>query len=175
MTCLDSMLCLLTFVLKTRFYWAFPFLSNFTSCYWENRRIWYDNQIAMKFAMICSSTFFYLFFVFFSSSSSSLYFDKFKVFVHFEFVFSQRCLTLLNLGPYWLSIQTSSWPRFLENITQNLIPIIELQNVALLNDRSDHVRNCKFLMAKLLCFFLWRFYNLICNLEHCIHLVVNTY
>lgn len=63
MTCLDSMLCLLTFVLKTRFYWAFPFLSNFTSCYWENRRIWYDNQIAMKFAMICSSTFFYLFFV----------------------------------------------------------------------------------------------------------------
>lgn len=102
MTCLDSMLCLLTSVLKTRFYWAFPFLSNFTSCYWENRRIGYDNQIVMKFVMIYSSTFFYLFFVFFSSSSSSLYFDKFKVFVHFEFVFSQRCLTLLYLGPYWL-------------------------------------------------------------------------
>lgn len=102
MTCLDSMLCLLTSVLKTRFYWAFPFLSNFTSCYWENRRIWYDNQIVMKFVMIYSWTFFYLFFVFFSSSSSSLYFDKFKVFVHFEFVFSQRCLTLLYLGPYWL-------------------------------------------------------------------------
>lgn len=173
MTCLDSMLCLLTSVLKTRFYWAFPFLSNFTSCYWENRRIGYDNQIVMKFVMIYSSTFFYLFFVFFSSSSSSLYFDKFKVFVHFEFVFSQRCLTLLYLGPYWLRKKYSDI--ILTKIQQNLTPIIELQNVALLNDRSDHVRNCKFLMAKLLCFFLWRFYNLICNLEHCIHLVVNTY
>lgn len=47
--------------------------------------IWQSN--CYEIVMIYSSTFFYLFFVFFSSSSSSLYFDKFKVFVHFEFVF----------------------------------------------------------------------------------------
>lgn len=80
---------------------------------------WFVLQLSFIFSL----------FVFYSSLSSSLYFDKIKVFVHFDFVFSQRCLTLLNLGPYWLSIQTSSWPRFLENTTQILIPIIELKNI----------------------------------------------
>lgn len=90
------------FCIKNKILLGFPLSFKFYILLLRKQKdlIWQSN--CYEIVMIYSSTFFYLFFVFFSSSSSSLYFDKFKVFVHFEFVFSQRCLTLLYLGPYWL-------------------------------------------------------------------------